>query len=99
MLEMRCLDVAGGEIGVCDYCKESPCFEGCPNAVYDVELYKCEECGEEIYVGETYLKVWRYGSIYRFHEDCGRSSLGIYELTNATPERNDYFHKKEEDRW
>lgn len=95
-LEIEYSDVLDGEIAMCDYCRTSPCLQGCPNEEHTNNLHICAECEESIYVGDKYLKVWRNGSVYRYHEDCGRFMLSLEELTNASVEIADYI---EEDWW
>lgn len=89
-LEIRFLYVIDGGGNMCDYCRNSPCTSGCPNAEEEIEEYVCEECGDGIYVGDKCLKVWRDGSVYRYHDECGRYALSLEELTEASIEIVDY---------
>lgn len=37
---------------MCMECRRSPCHPRCPNAVH-IPVCECEQCGSEIYEGET----------------------------------------------
>lgn len=75
---------------MCDYCRNTPCSHGCPNEEEPAPEYTCAECGDGIYVGDKVLKVWRDGSLCRFHDECARFYLSLEELTEASIEIVDY---------
>lgn len=51
---------------MCEYCHQSICPPGCPNADEPKVVYHCPHCGESITVGERYAEI--DGDYY--HEEC-----------------------------
>lgn len=51
---------------MCEYCHQSICPPGCPNADEPKAVYRCSYCGESITVDEWYAEI--DGDYY--HEEC-----------------------------
>jgi len=51
---------------MCDFCHSSPHLPGCPNEPAPKAVCVCDYCGEDIVVGDEYVKV--FDSV--FHLAC-----------------------------
>ena len=51
---------------MCEYCHQSICPPGCPNADEPKVVYHCSHCGESITAGERYAEI--DGDYY--HGEC-----------------------------
>jgi len=42
-------------INICEYCRQLPCVNRCPNAPEPKPIEICLECGEGVYEGDEYF--------------------------------------------
>lgn len=61
---------------MCEVCRQYPCDPRCPNAPEPPIFAKCEECGYEIYDGDTYYEI----DGKNYCEACVASSLKVAEV-------------------
>lgn len=58
---------------MCEICLHSPCLSRCPNAPDPPTVWKCQNCGEPIMVGDEYTEI--DGDHY--HEECAKDNAAV----------------------
>lgn len=74
---------------MCEMCGHYPCMDNCPN-YKPFPMYKCAECGEDLYVGNTAYKI---GESY-YCEDC----CEMIEVERPEEDFSDYLYDEWKDR-
>lgn len=83
---------------MCDLCRHNPCISNCPNAPEPIAMYKCDNCGGDIYDGEHYYKIDNVADVKTLLicEDCMRDAKCYAEYEPYERDEMDIWKEREE---
>jgi hypothetical protein len=70
---------------MCDFCRQTPCHPRCPNAPKPPVVYRCCQCGGEIYEGDEFYDI----NGEKWCEECVHDCRSTAELDEPEYDHED----------